>query len=642
MSLAQKISDLAARVGVEIKAVRVEITSALSRANHTGTQTASTISDFNTAADARVNALVVAATETVSGKVELATVAESTTGTDTTRAVTPAGVKAVADTKANTSHTHTASQVTDFNTAADARVNALVPVASETAAGKVELATTAEATTGTDTTRAVTPAGVKAVGDTKAALSHTHTASQITDFNTAADARVNALVPSSSETAAGKVELATVAEATTGTDTARAVTPAGVKAVGDTKAALSHTHTASQVTDFNSSADARIAAASATGSGALVRATSPTLVTPALGTPSSVVLTNGIGLPAPGGISATGTPSATTFLRGDGQWATPAGGGGTPGGATTQVQFNDAGAFGGDADLTWNKTTNTLGLPGADTGIELKGITNEPGTIGADTLRVYSKKIAGKMVPKVKGPSGIDSPIQNSLWGNNVMFWGPSTATGGTAFGTSYSTAGTYATLNPSFSTTLFSTIQRNRYSNVVTTANQALGVRTANALVARGSTVGGGFFFASRAGFETWTNGGRAFFGMFTGTTGIITADPSATANICGFASEVADNGLIYFMSRNSGTTSKVSTGFTIVSGKGYDCYIHCAPGGSNISWRIVDINTGAEVSGVESTNLPVNTTTMCAGVYASNAALTPVNSIQLSVARIYVETDY
>lgn len=34
--------------------------------------------------------------------------------------------------------------------------------------------------------------------------------------------------------------------------------------------------------------------------------------------------------------------------------------GGTPGGATTQIQFNDGGAFGGDADLTWNKTTNVL------------------------------------------------------------------------------------------------------------------------------------------------------------------------------------------------------------------------------------------------------------------------------------------
>jgi hypothetical protein len=65
----------------------------------------------------------------------------------------------------------------------------------------------------------------------------------------------------------------------------------------------------------------------ATGTGAPVRATSPTLVTPALGTPSSGTLTNCTGLPV-GGISATGTPSGSTYLRGDGAWATPAGGGG--------------------------------------------------------------------------------------------------------------------------------------------------------------------------------------------------------------------------------------------------------------------------------------------------------------------------
>ena len=37
-------------------------------------------------------------------------------------------------------------------------------------------------------------------------------------------------------------------------------------------------------------------------------------------------------------------------------------GGGTPGGSNTQVQFNDSGSFGGDAGLTYNKTTNILSI----------------------------------------------------------------------------------------------------------------------------------------------------------------------------------------------------------------------------------------------------------------------------------------
>lgn len=127
--------------------------------------------------------------------------------------------------KASLIHTHAAGDITSGTIAA-----VRLPSATETATGIVELATTVETTTGTDTTRVVTPAGVKAVTDTKAALSHTHAAADVTSGTF-----VPARLPSSTETAIGAVELATSAEVIAGTDTTRAVTPAGQMAsVGPT------------------------------------------------------------------------------------------------------------------------------------------------------------------------------------------------------------------------------------------------------------------------------------------------------------------------------------------------------------------------------------------------------------------------
>jgi len=109
--------------------------------------------------------------------------------------------------------------------------------------------------------------------------------------------------------------------------------------------------------------------------------TNAALTTPSLGTPSAVVLTNATGtaasLTAGQATAALGIKSATTTVAVDsatapssGQvltatgttaatWQTPSSGG-TPGGSTTQIQLNNAGAFGGVAGLTASLSTGAV------------------------------------------------------------------------------------------------------------------------------------------------------------------------------------------------------------------------------------------------------------------------------------------
>ena len=144
------------------------------------------------------------------GLIKLASGSEATAGTDTSKAVTPSAMKSALDARAASDEIAKAGTSTEhFITPSSMRS----VTASTGGVGVVELATAAETIDGTDSTRAATPAGVKAAID-------------------------EAVVSATAEQE-GVVQLATEEQTSAGVSTALAATPAGVKTALDERAASS-------------------------------------------------------------------------------------------------------------------------------------------------------------------------------------------------------------------------------------------------------------------------------------------------------------------------------------------------------------------------------------------------------------------
>ena len=282
-----------------------------------------------------------------------------------------------------------------------------------------------------------------------------------------------------------------------------------------------------------------------TGSGGVVLATSPTLVTPSLGVPSFIDLTNARNLPldgtitvsgklpiAFGGTNSTATPTAGTIPYGTGtayaftaagttgQVLTSAGAG-TPtwatittsaGGSNTQLQYNSSGSFAGSANMTFNGTTLALNSLSISTTLGVTGVSTLTG---------------GAVIQGLTVGVGAGAVATNTAVGVSVL-QANTTGSGNTAIGYQalYSNTGGIGNI-ASGRQALYSTTTGNNntasgyqtlYSNLTGSNNIAIG---ASALYS--NTAWNNIAIGTGAGTNLTTGANNVIIGSIAGTAGLV-----------------------------------------------------------------------------------------------------------------------
>ncbi len=309
------------------------------------------------------------------------------------------------------------------------------------------------------------------------------------------------------------------------------------------------------------------------------------------------------------------------------------GGGGSPAGTNKKIQFNDNGTFGGAANIE---------VEGGN--IKLVSTTDPTGV--ADGLLFYSKLVAGRHLPKIVGPSGIDTIMQVGLHGNAVMMVAPANGTTApTIWGGQLTTAATISHQQTIASANVWLATRKTRFQTSTTAAN-ASGMRTAYTQWFRGNTVAfGGFFFRCQLGMNINLAGGQKFVGLCA-STAVLAGEPSALLNMCGMGYDAVDantGNWKFMMNDGTGVATKIDLGVNTVRNTthGYDLIMFNPPNSGNLYVRIVNLHSNITVlDTVYTTDIPAVNVGMAFKAEVRNGAVAAADNLE--IAKVYIETDY
>lgn len=274
-----------------------------------------------------------------------------------------------------------------------------------------------------------------------------------------------------------------------------------------------------------------------------------------------------------------------------------------------------------------------------------------PAVPAAGTGVLYAQNVAGRLVPKWMGPSGVDYLLQPHIGLNNVAAWRGGSTTTAATFASQvgsmpYSAAsGTTPTIPTLAATSLRNSTYRSTIATSTTAGNVAF-IRANFARIWRGDAAGlGGFFYATRFSLSgTLRAGLRCFVGIQDSTASPTNVDPLSNGTIgrVGIAinSETGNWSFVHNIAGTAPTVIALGANFPVNNTDLYEVALFCAPNGSSISYRVVNWSTNQTTTGSISTNIPAATTFMVAVLWVTNNATAASQAIDF--ISTYVETDY
>lgn len=269
----------------------------------------------------------------------------------------------------------------------------------------------------------------------------------------------------------------------------------------------------------------------------------------------------------------------------------------------------------------------------------------DPSAPASGYLNMYAKSYAGRMLPKVIGPSGLDTPLQPAIFGNGIQIASPAASTAFSYFGMAALTAvGTVS--HPALVSTDLRQQTRRGIVTSAATANSASELRSGTTQCWRGDTAGlGGFFCLTRFAVSSTTTNQRCAVGLFSTTAAISTSQQPSALTSCIFAGwDDTDTNLQIMSNDASGTCTKVNLGASFPANDPtavYEVIFFAAPNATTCQYRVKNLTTGSVTTGtIADADLPPTTTFLAWHGYVNNGGTAA--AVVFELIRFYLETDY